>query len=168
MVAVPGSSINPGDNGTTDSAPASIPEEAPQTPQADTIQQEEPSGNQQMKKGGIQRGVETIRDWNWLQKDIRRLKASVTQADWSIQEKVNLYRLALSAVSFKSNKVDSEIWQLYRQIQDKTPPLKLKTQKTLLFLTKRSHLAELHQSLGGALQLATNAFGEPGKSPQIG
>lgn len=82
-------------------------------------------------------------EWRKLQIDIRSKTIKVTARDWNVQEGINEYRMVLSGVSFKPQKVDDEIWELYKELQDHLPPLNQRTYKLPLNLRTRVQLREI-------------------------
>lgn len=106
------------------------------------------SNNHSSPKNPVQRAfrdaINAVQEWSELQKQIRRYAAAQGKVDWEIQEGINEYRMALSQVSFKSRKLDDEIWQLNEQVRTAVPAVKTNTHKfPPLSLRKRSRLRAL-------------------------
>jgi putative nucleotidyltransferase with HDIG domain len=103
----------------------------------------EEAGKATKKPGIFKRMINAVREWSGLQKNIRLNSAAATKHEWEIQENLNVYRMALSNVAFKSQKLDNDIWSSNERITSILPDLKLRTRKKALFLRGRVPLREL-------------------------
>lgn len=68
-----------------------------------------------------------VSEWKYRKAHIRKLAAALLRQEQRVLEGLNSYRLALSEVSFKSQKLDKEIWELYHRIEKDQAPLRRNT-----------------------------------------
>jgi putative nucleotidyltransferase with HDIG domain len=88
----------------------------------------------------------SINEWNFLRQDVRACSATVSRNEWEVLEGINTYRMVLSGVSFKPLKVDQEIWESYRRLNERIPNLTKRTKKGPLVLKSRKSLAEIQMA----------------------
>ena len=74
------------------------------------------------------------------------MAADVDKNIWRLWEALYDYRMTVIVLSFKEEKVDDEIWELYHQIKTVIPYLKKETFKRPLILRKRGQLRTFSQS----------------------
>jgi putative nucleotidyltransferase with HDIG domain len=97
------------------------------------------------KLGFFKRPIVAIREWLDLQRNIRLNNAEATKHELGIRENLNVYRMTLSGVSFKSHKLDNDIWSAHERINELLLALRLRTRKKALLLRSRGTLRELDQ-----------------------
>ncbi len=88
----------------------------------------------------FRRGAGAIREWKFLQNNIKNTSAKVSRNEWLVQESLNEYRIVVTSVSFKPQKLDDEIWSTMETIRKNAPVLRQKIRKFPLFLLSRKTL----------------------------
>ncbi|MBE0411317.1 MAG: HD domain-containing protein [Anaerolineales bacterium] len=86
------------------------------------------------------------KEWKKLQKELRALPLNVEEDLERVHDALTGYRLISTGLSYKTKKVDDQVWVLYRQIITEYPGLKRNTFKRPLFLRSRKWLWEVWKS----------------------
>ncbi len=94
------------------------------------------------------------------------MSALVAKKDWDVIEGLNYYRIVLSGVTFKSGKVDQEIWDLHNQVQTRIPELSEKTRKLPLFLYTNKTLRRIHLEWFNLVDLQDHLLDALAKAPK--
>lgn len=136
-------------------APASITEEP-------AAKNHKPAKNRNI----FQKSSDDIKEWQELQKNITAVSAAVSKNDRDVLENLNNYRLVISAVSFKPQKLDQEIWGLYEDIQTRTPVLTQETKRKPLYLRKKVTLQSLNDAWERVHTLQDNLLDILAKAPK--
>ncbi|MDD5370788.1 MAG: HD domain-containing protein [Anaerolineaceae bacterium] len=121
----------------------SNPETAPTVTGAKPVTSPGVKAGRPGKAGVFTRVIGAFREWVVLQKTIRLNSAAATMHGWEIRENLNVYRMILSTVAFKSHKLDNDIWNTDERINTILPDLQRKTHKKALFLRGRKTLRAL-------------------------
>lgn len=82
----------------------------------------------------------TYKDWKKVQHELRSLPKKVEENLERIHDELTTYRLISTGVSYKTQKVDDQVWSLFRSIVNEYPQLKKDTFKRPLFLRSRKWL----------------------------
>ncbi len=91
----------------------------------------------------IRPAVRSINDWSDLQKGIRTYPDRVKNRMREIERQFSVYRLSYASISYKSSKVEDDIWGVYNNIIDNIPRLEQKTKKRPLFMYTNTGLRDL-------------------------
>ncbi|MGE5225195.1 MAG: HD-GYP domain-containing protein, partial [Omnitrophica WOR_2 bacterium] len=97
-------------------------------------------------KNRISHAVFTYNDWRRLQREIREFPKEARQNFDRIQKDLNDYRLSSIHLNYRAQKLDEEIWNLYKQIQPDLPRLIKESGGKPLSLRSRRRLLALWQS----------------------
>jgi HD-GYP domain-containing protein (c-di-GMP phosphodiesterase class II) len=114
----------------------------------------------------FQRGVGAVREWRSLQRTIQTTYITVSKSEWSVQESLSDYRLVLTSVSFKPQKLDQEIWSTYEELRTRTPLLKEKTRRRPLYLHRRRTLREYNAAWDGLFNQQKSLLETLAKAPK--
>jgi HD-GYP domain-containing protein (c-di-GMP phosphodiesterase class II) len=87
-----------------------------------------------------------LKEWKKLQNELRALPVRVEGDLERINDALTGYRLISTGLSYKTQKVDDQVWSLYRSIIAEYPDLKKATFKRPLFLRSRKWLWETWKS----------------------
>jgi HD-GYP domain-containing protein (c-di-GMP phosphodiesterase class II) len=87
-----------------------------------------------------------FKEWKKLQNELRALPVQVGENLERIHDALTGYRLISTGLSYKTRKVDDQVWVLYRQVITEYPDLKKNTFKRPLFLRSRKWLWEIWKS----------------------
>ncbi|MCL4559020.1 MAG: HD domain-containing protein [Chloroflexi bacterium] len=108
----------------------------------------------------------SIKDWRDLQSRIKFCAASIAKNDRDVLEGIYNYRIVLSEVAFKPQKLDQDIWEDSRRIQQDFPILRRNTFKSPLFLRPRRKLREIDNAWEQLLTEQVNLINLLEKAPK--
>ena len=91
----------------------------------------------------IRPAVQSVNDWSDLQKDLRTYPDRVKTRMREIERQFSVYRLSYVTISYKSFKVEDDIWGVYNNIIDNIPRLEQRTHKRPLFMYTNTGLRDL-------------------------
>ncbi len=91
----------------------------------------------------IRPAVQSVNDWSDLQKGLRTYPDRVKTRMREIERQFSVYRLSYVTISYKSFKVEDDIWGVYNNIIDNIPRLEQRTRKRPLFMYTNTGLRDL-------------------------
>ncbi len=134
-----------------DSPPQSSKSSSPESTEG--LEEADSHGHQVEKKSltspvlrPFKRAAASIRTWKELRAHIESCMVKLAKRERDVLEGIYNYRMVVSSLAFKPQKLDEDIWGMYQRIQDDLPGMKKKTTRFPLVLHSNKSLRTLDRS----------------------